>query len=49
MQQYALAAIWCLFLVTVIVAYIPLMFIRKTDKILKILQQIEANTSGRKT
>lgn len=45
MQQYALAAIWCLFVVTAVVAYIPLMFIRKTDKILKALQQIEANTA----
>lgn len=48
MQHYALTAIWCVFLVTAIVAYIPLMYIRKTDKILKVLQQIEANTSTRK-
>jgi hypothetical protein len=45
MQQYFLAAIWCMFLVTGIAAYIPLMYIRKTDKILKLLQQIEANTA----
>lgn len=45
MQQYFLAAIWCMFLVTAIAAYIPLMYIRKTDKILKLLQQIEANTA----
>lgn len=48
MQPYALAAIWCLFLITAIVAYLPIMFIRKTDKIMKILQQIEANTANRK-
>jgi hypothetical protein len=48
MQQYALAAIWCVFLMTAIVVYIPLMYIRKTDKILKILQQIESNTGARK-
>ena len=45
MQQYFLAAIWCMFLVTAIAVYIPLMYIRKTDKILKLLQQIEANTA----
>jgi hypothetical protein len=45
MQQYFVAAIWCMFLMTGIAAYIPLMYIRKTDKILKLLQQIEANTS----
>jgi NADH:ubiquinone oxidoreductase subunit 3 (subunit A) len=43
-MQYALVAIWCLIFITGIVAYIPLMYIRKTDKLLKILQQIEANT-----
>jgi hypothetical protein len=45
MQQYFLVAIWCMFLVTAIAVYIPLMYIRKTDKILKLLQQIEANTA----
>jgi len=45
MQQYFLAGIWCMFLVTAIAAYIQLMYIRKTDKILKLLQQIEANTA----
>lgn len=44
MQGYALAAIWCVFFLTGIITYIPLMYIRKTDKILKLLQQIEANT-----
>ena len=44
MQNYALAAIWCVFMITAVVVYIPLMYVRKTDKILKALQQIEANT-----
>ena len=44
MQQFALAAIWCLFLITGIVVYIPIMFTRKSDRILKVLEQIEANT-----
>jgi hypothetical protein len=44
MQSYALTAIWCLFMITAVVVYIPLMYMRKTDKILKTLQQIEANT-----
>ena len=44
MQSYALTAIWCLFMITAVVVYIPLMYMRKTDKILKALQQIEANT-----
>jgi hypothetical protein len=44
MQGYALAAIWCVFFLTGIITYIPLMYIRKTDKILKLLEQIEANT-----
>jgi hypothetical protein len=44
MQPYALAAIWCLIVLTGIVIYIPIMYVRKTDKILKALQQIEANT-----
>jgi hypothetical protein len=43
-MQYALTGIWCLIVVTAIVAYIPIMYVRKTDKILKVLQQIEANT-----
>jgi hypothetical protein len=39
-----LAAIWCLIVITGIVAYIPIMFVRKMDKLLKVLQQIETNT-----
>jgi hypothetical protein len=44
MEHYVLYAIWCLFFITGIVTYIPLMYIRKTDKILNLLKQIEANT-----
>ena len=44
MEHYLLTAIWCLFMITAVVVYIPLMYMRKTDKILKTLQQIEANT-----
>jgi len=44
MQSYALTAIWCLFVATGIIVYMPIMYTRKTDKILKVLQQIEANT-----
>jgi len=45
MQSYALTAIWCLFVVTGVIVYMPIMYTRKTDKILKVLQQIEANTT----
>ena len=44
MQTYALTAIWCLFVATGVIVYMPIMYTRKTDKILKVLQQIEANT-----
>jgi hypothetical protein len=44
-MQYALTGMWCLIVITGIVIYIPIMYVRKTDKILKVLQQIEANTS----
>jgi hypothetical protein len=43
-MQYALLAIWCLILITGLTAYFPILFIRKIDKVLKALQQIEANT-----
>ena len=43
-MAFANTAIWCLMFITGIIAYIPLLYIRKTDKILKLLQQIEANT-----
>lgn len=44
MQTYAMATMWCLIVLTGIVVYFPIMYSRKTDKILKALQQIEANT-----
>ena len=34
----------CLLFITGIVAYFPIVYIRKTNRILKALEQIEANT-----
>jgi hypothetical protein len=34
----------CVVLVALLAAYVPTIYIRKTNKILKILEQIEANT-----
>ena len=34
----------CLLFITGIVAYAPIVYIRKTNKIIKLLEQIEANT-----
>ncbi len=34
----------CVLFITGIVAYFPIIYIRKTNRILKILEQIEANT-----
>ena len=44
MEHYLLMGMWFLIVLTGIVVYIPIMYVRKTDKILKVLQQIEANT-----
>jgi hypothetical protein len=44
MEHYLLTAIWLLIVVTGVIVYMPIMYTRKTDKILKALQQIEANT-----
>jgi len=44
MEHYLLTAMWFLIVVTGVVVYLPIMYARKTDKILKLLQQIEANT-----
>ena len=44
MEHYALTAIWCLFVVTGVIVYLPIMYARKSDKILKVLEQIAANT-----
>jgi hypothetical protein len=43
-EHYALTAIWCSFVVAGAIVYMPMMYTRKTDKILKVLQQIEVNT-----
>ena len=45
MEHYLLLAMWFLIVLTGVVVYMPIMFTRKTDKILKVLQQIEANTA----
>jgi hypothetical protein len=45
MEHYLLTAMWCLIVVTGVIVYMPIMYTRKTDKILKVLQQIEANTT----
>ncbi len=34
----------CLLFITGVVAYFPVVYIRKTNKLMKILGQIEANT-----
>lgn len=34
----------CLLFITGIVAYIPILYIRKTNRLIKLLEQIEANT-----
>ena len=35
---------WCIIVVTLIAVYFPIVYIRKTDKLLKKLEEIEANT-----
>ena len=44
MPEYLGWLIWCVVVITGIVVYAPIMYIRKTNKILKTLEQIEANT-----
>ena len=44
MQNYLLWGIWCVIFITGMSAYIPMVVIRKTNKMLKLLEQIEANT-----
>ena len=34
----------CLLFITGIVAYVPVVYIRKTNRVIKLLEQIEANT-----
>ena len=35
---------WCVLVVTGIAIYFPTIYIRKTNKVIKLLQQIAANT-----
>jgi hypothetical protein len=44
MPQYLDLLIWCVVVITGIAVYVPIMYIRKTNKMLKTLEQIEANT-----
>ena len=48
MEHYLLTAMWCLIVITGVIVYMPMAYARKSDKILKALQQIEANTASRK-
>jgi hypothetical protein len=34
----------CAVLIALLAAYVPIVYIRKTNKVLKVLEQIEANT-----
>jgi hypothetical protein len=34
----------CMLFITGIVAYFPIVYIRKTNRLLKLLEQVEANT-----
>ncbi len=44
MTVYLQVAIWCVIVMTGIVIYFPIIFIRKADKMLKKLEEIAANT-----
>jgi len=44
MPQYAEYAIWCLFVITGLTIYFPILYIRKMDKVLRLLEKIEQNT-----
>ena len=44
MEHYLLTAMWLFIVLTGVVVYMPIMYTRKTDKILKLLQEIAANT-----
>jgi hypothetical protein len=45
MERYLLTAMWFLIVISGVIVYMPIMYTRKTDKILKVLQQIEFNTN----
>jgi hypothetical protein len=40
-MEYLIA---CVLLIAGLAIYVPVIYIRKTDKLLKVLEQIEANT-----
>lgn len=45
MQQWPFALVGgCVVLIALVVIYVPTVYIRKTNKALKLLEQIEANT-----
>lgn len=44
MDKYLDVVIWCVLVITGISIYFPIAYIRKTDKLLKMLEKIEANT-----
>jgi len=44
MISYAIYVIGCLTLITGLMIYLPVVLIRKIDRVLKVLQQIEANS-----
>ena len=44
MVSYAMYVIGCLIIITGLMIYLPVVLIRKIDKVLKVLQQIEANS-----
>lgn len=35
---------WCVIVIALLAIYVPTIYIRKTDKVLRLLEKIEANT-----
>ena len=44
MTPYVLIALGCLIVVTGVVVYFPVVFIRRADRVMKVLDQIAANS-----
>jgi hypothetical protein len=44
MLELTMVVGWCIIVVTAISIYFPIVYIRKTNKLLKKLEEIEANT-----
>ncbi len=44
MDKYLSVLIWCIIVMTGVGIYFPIIYIRKTTKLEKLLNQIEANT-----